>query len=138
MNTPTLREITSHKCNGLNDALQITAIDEPGPGNAHHNYVITWEASERARSNWNVEDFDGRMSLPVVFQKGPIKESGVNGVSNESLLAIVQDRLLSFQRGPYACDENNEALMAVESAIFNLNKRTEARMQRGVEGTNQR
>ena len=36
------REIATHKVNGLNEALNIEVVDEPGPGNANHHYVITF------------------------------------------------------------------------------------------------
>jgi len=59
----------------------------------------------------------------------------VNGVTNEALLAIVADRLSSFQQGRYACRENADALFHTESALAWLKERTRERMQRGVEGT---
>jgi hypothetical protein len=73
----------------------------------------------------------------ISFQNGPIAEAGVNGLTQEALLAIVADRLRSFQAGPYACPENGDALAAVEEAMACLHSRTKARMARGVEGTHQ-
>lgn len=119
-----MRELTSHKVNGLNEALRVTVLDEPGPGNGCHDYLI----------NWAVDDAHGDR-LRVQFQKGPILESGVNGVSNEALLAIVEDRLAGFQSGPFACADNQEALDAVRAAMLALKRRTQARVERGVEGT---
>jgi hypothetical protein len=117
-----MRELTSHKVNGLNEALEIQVLDEPGQGNACHNYVI--KADDVACS--------------VHFQNGPIAEAGVNGVSNEALLAIVEDRLLGFQSGQYACWENAIALTKIQEAMMWLQKRTRDRVARGVEGTNQK
>lgn len=74
----------------------------------------------------------------INFQNGPIKESGVNGISNESLLAIVEDRLLGFQSGQFACRENAIALTKLQEAMMWLQKRTRDRVARGVEGTNQK
>jgi hypothetical protein len=73
----------------------------------------------------------------VRFQNGPIKENGINGVTQEVLLAIVIDRLRSFQAGEFVCRENAVALTLVETALMWLHKRTHDRMRRGVEGTNQ-
>lgn len=70
-----------------------------------------------------------------LFQNGPIPESGVNGVTHEVLLAIVADRLRSFQKGPYACKANACALTHIEEAQHWLQQRTIERMRRGVEGT---
>ena len=114
------RELTSHKVNGLNEAIQIVVMDEPGQGNACHHY--------RLRPA-------GAAECHVVFQNGPIQEAGVNGISQEALLAVVEDRLIGFQSGPYACRENAVALTKLQEAIMWLQKRTRDRMARGVEGT---
>lgn len=118
--------ITSHKVNGLNEALNITAIDEPGAGNACHVYQIQW--AERDMEPW----VDG---CKIQFQNGPIAEAGVNGISNEALLAVVEHRLLGFQSGPYSCRENALALTKIQEAMHWLHHRTRQRVQRGVEGT---
>jgi hypothetical protein len=74
----------------------------------------------------------------IDFQNGPIKEAGVNGISNEALLAIVEDRLACFQSGEYACRENAIALTKIQEAMMWLQKRTRDRVSRGVEGTMQK
>jgi hypothetical protein len=56
-------------------------------------------------------------------------------VTDEALLAIQIDRLRSFQSGKFACRENAIALTHLEEAMMWLNKRTENRLARGVEGT---
>ena len=119
------REITSHKLNGLNDALIINVLDEPGHGNACYEYQIT----KFVRHDDDIE------LCNIQFQKGPIQEHGVNGISNESLLAVVEDRLIGFQAGEYACRENALALTAIQEAMMWLQKRTRDRLARGVEGT---
>jgi hypothetical protein len=120
-----MRKLTDHKLNGLNEALEITVLDEPGQGGACHVYRITFLS------------YDG---VPVVteihFQNGPIQEAGVNGISGEALMAIQIDRLRSFQAGPFACRENALALTALEESLMWLQKRTRDRLARGVEGTN--
>ena len=121
-----MRELTSHKVNGLNEALKIEVLDKPGPGNACHEYCITFVD----------ESLGGIERSPIGFQNGPVKESGVNGISNEALLAIVEDRLLGFQAGEFACRENAIALTKLQEAMMWLQKRTRDRLARGVEGTN--
>lgn len=123
-----MRELTSHKVNGLNEALDIYVRDEPGAGNACHDYQIQCRPAD---ANGDVR------FQSVVFQNGPIQEAGVNGVSNEALLAIVEDRLAGFQSGKFATSENGCALSCVRCAMDVLHKRTKDRMARGVEGTNQ-
>lgn len=123
------REITSHKLNGLNDALLINVLDEPGHGGACHEYQIRrWVTGQG-------DEHDDAELCSIQFQNGPIQEHGVNGVSGEALLAIVEDRLLCFQAGPYACRENAIALTKIQEAMMWLQKRTRDRVARGVEGT---
>jgi len=122
------RELTSHRVNGLNEVLRIEVLDEPGQGNACHLYGITSDEPRNA-------DTPPAVTLPVRFQNGPIGEAGVNGISNEALLAIVEDRLIGFQSGQYACRENAVALTKLQEAMMWLQKRTRDRIARGVEGT---
>lgn len=127
-----MREITDHRVNPTNDTLTIMVGDEPGAGCANHAYVIS--GFDAASNPSSVED-TVRGNVTILFQNGPITVAGVNGVTQEALLAIVADRLRSFQAGPYACIENEVALSSIERAMFALKNRTVARMARGVEGT---
>ncbi len=125
------RELTSHKVNGLNDKLGIVVLDEPGAGGANHRYCIF-----RGYDTVN-QELNANPTCYIDFQKGPIGEVGINGISNEALLAIVEDRLAGFQSGPFACGSNQMALIHVQSAMDVLHARTKERVARGVEGTNQ-
>ena len=100
------REITSHKVNGLNEALRITTTDEPGAGGAHHEYVIAGVQGPL--------DHHPIKTTEIHFQNGPIAEAGYNGISGEALLAVVVDRLECFQKGQYACSENALALTKIQ------------------------
>lgn len=127
-----MKEVTSHKVNGLNEALKIHAVDEAGSGGAYHDYLIMFKAARKNdQSGLRVID----TAIRIQFQKRPIKEAGVNGISNEALLAIVEDRLKDFQSGEYKCRENACALTHLQEAMMWLHRRTHERMQRGVEGT---
>ena len=128
------RELTSHKVNGLNEALKIEVLDEPGAGGACHDYAITFMDDRVGYERSPISERHGRNCI-ISFQNGPIAENGINGISNEALLAIVEDRLKSFQAGPYACRENALALTHVQDAMHWLHHRTRERIQRGVEGT---
>ena len=125
-----MREITEHRVNPANDTITITVMDEPGAGGANHHYMVTLPDWERA------PDGSGAKGVwDIQFQNGPIAESGVNGITQEVLLAIVADRLRSFQAGPYACAANAASLVHIEEAQHMLQLRTKVRMERGVEGT---
>lgn len=123
-----MRTITDHKLNGLNDALEITVLDEPGQGGACHEYHISGPNVSGSQS----------VSCQISFQNGPIQEAGVNGISGEALIAIVIDRLRSFHAGQFACRDNAVALTHFEEGLMWLQKRTRDRLARGVEGTNQK
>lgn len=127
-----MRELTDHKVNPANDVLTVAAMDEPGSGGANHRYEITGFNSETNASESGIDDRD---RVSILFQNGPIGEAGVNGVTHEALLAIVADRLRSFQQGPFASRYNALALTHIEDAQNWLNRRTLERMRRGVEGT---
>lgn len=71
----------------------------------------------------------------VDFQKGPVKEAGINGVMNEDVLGMVLTRLEHFQKTQFACRENAVAITKIEEALMWLRRRTTAREQRGIEGT---
>lgn len=115
-----MREIHEHETNDANRAIKVTADDaDPNNGNASHDYKVDW----------------GTGADLIEFQHGPIAESGINGLTNEVLLAIVADRLRCFQSSKFACRENALALTKIEEAFHWLEARTKARERRGVEGT---
>lgn len=131
-----MRELTSHKVNPANDKLNITVLDEPGAGGANHCYHITGFDSDSNRSDpWKLRHGQSATHSTILFQNGPIGEAGVNGVTHEALLAILIDRLESFQAGPFKNSYNQRALEHLQMAQTALLDRTRERMNRGVEGT---
>lgn len=118
-----MRNINDFVVNELNDTLRLTVQDEPGNGGACHSYLIESKVSTQP------------FAVSIQFQKGPISECGVNGISHEVLLSIIADRLRSFQAGTYSSKENAIALTHIEGAQNWLNRRTLDRMGRNVEGT---
>jgi hypothetical protein len=133
-----LREIRSHVVNPANDKLKIEVTDQPGAGGANHRYEIYgFDTKTNASSVSNPGELEVTSTL-ILFQNGPINEVGVNGITQEALIAICIDRLESFQAGPYACHANQKALEHLQEAKMWLQQRTLDRMQRGVEGTHQK
>lgn len=116
------RQLTSHKVNGCNEAINVSVLDEPGCGGACHEYQIAAEGTPG-------------FCFEIRFQNGPIREVGVNGLTHEALLAVLEDRLVGFQNGPYATADNAEALEHIRGAMECLHRRTKERLARGVEGT---
>lgn len=127
-----MRTLTDHIVAGdsANHQLQIEVVDEAGQGGAHHEYRIMLPPPVNPTENTEVYNcFD------ISFQNGPIREVGVNGLTHEALLAILIDRMRSFQAGPFACDANSRAMIHMQDALGALQERTKARIARGVEGT---
>lgn len=79
----------------------------------------------------------GELLANIHFQDGPVKEKGINGVANEDLIVMVMHRLNQFQKSDYACAENQKAYEHLEAALKSLRKRTDKRIDRGVEGTSE-
>lgn len=135
-----MRTLVDHIVPGdTSNPLSIEVFDQPGQGGANHLYKITGFDTKSNTSDPFVALY-GKPSdhTTILFQNGPIKEFGVNGITQEVLLAIVIDRLRSFQAGPFACRANDKALAHCEEALAWLQLRTVDRLRRGVEGTNQK
>lgn len=98
-----------------NNGVRVVAIDKA----LGHKYAVHGPAGELAF---------------IKFQDGPVKDNGVNGLTNEALLAIVTHRL-SVLNGEFPCRENEDAIDHVDLALEALEARTKARIARGVGGT---
>lgn len=127
-----MRQLTAHKVNDCNSQVYIDVEDEPGSGGANHRYGIY---GFNTRTNQSAGAYNDETGLVLLFQNGPIKEVGTNGVTQEMLLAILIDRMEGFQKGQYACRENAIALTKLQEAMHWLGHRTAQRVARGVEGT---
>jgi hypothetical protein len=115
-----VRAISGHAAPSDRDDVTIVAADDPGPGGANHEYLIDLG--------------NGATPIAIDFQKNNPRDWGRDGVTNEMLLAIVIDRLESFQAGPYPSGYNEVALLSCRAALAALHERTEERRKRGVEG----
>lgn len=123
-----MRQLHNHEVNPANATLSIDVLDEPGHGGACHVYRVHGGLQASAEHLTGISDI-------IEFQNGPIAEAGVNGLTHEVLLAILEDRLVGFQSGPYANEMNATALAHIRAAQACLQARTRERMARGVEGT---
>lgn len=104
----------------------VAALDarDPDAGNASHVYGIQYGGPAEV--------------CRIPFQHGPRGlESSSAGVFDDDLLAVIQDRLEGFQSGPYACEENAQALAGVKAAREALALRVARRIAKGVLGANE-
>jgi hypothetical protein len=119
-----MRSITEHHINACNRAITIEA-GEPDPTTLGiYEYRIAYGLRG-----------EGGRQLELEFQCGDPKLVGVNGLTNEVLLALLMDRIRSFQNGPLASNDNVRALRHLEAARDEMHLRTLEREERGVEGT---
>ncbi len=133
-----MRTLTDHIVEGdsANHQLTIEVVDEVAKDGANHRYDITGFNTDANESATSPDGYKSSFTRsPIILQRGPIKEVGVNGITHEAMLAIIIDRLRSYQKGPFACEANAFALSHCQSALLELQKRTRARIARGVEGT---
>lgn len=136
-----MRELTAHIVPGdsANHQLKIEVLDGPGAGNANHLYRISGFNSQSNPSDpWTAKHGQPAVDAMRLFQNGPIKDVGVNGTTHEAELAILIDRFEGFQKGAYACADNEESLFHLRAALTAMQRRTIARINRGVEGTHEK
>jgi len=107
-----------HHCAGL----IVEAIDSPGPGSAGYLYRISGY-DPRANATAPLCDPPTPDRLQLLFQRGEVDAVGLNGVTVEALLAIVEDRLRDWSRGLYPCEETTHALARVQEASLWLHRR---------------
>lgn len=119
-----VRAVHGHKGSTLNNSIKIDCDERDGNGGSH---------VYRLRVNAQGEHFTSEQEIE--FQNGPLQEAGLNGISDEALLAIVIDRLEGFQTAQYRSRYNALAITKLEEAMHWLNARTTDRQKRGVEGT---
>ena len=108
-----------------NAPTNVAALDDRDPkaGNTSHTYGIQYGGPKDV--------------CHIQFQHGPRGvEGSTPGVFDDDLLAIIEDRLVGFQSGPFACAENAEALKCVFNARLHLGKRVARRIAQGVLGAN--
>jgi hypothetical protein len=105
-----------------NAPTNVAALDDPDPKDLGcHEYGIQYGGPKDV--------------LHLQFQHGPRGvEGSVPGIFDDDLLAIEQHRLEGFQRGPYACVENEDALAHIRAARAALGLRVARRITQGVLG----
>ena len=81
---------------------------------------------------------DGVRYINIELQDGPIQENGVNGCQIDDVIKWCRDKIIEFNtkgEGTYSCRENSVAITKLDEALMWLQRRTETRAARGVEGT---
>lgn len=107
------------------DYIKVLCMDAQGAGGAHHLYHIYEVDADIA----TIEPL-----TVIKHQEGAILENGVNGCTNEALLAICGHRMECFQAGSFPSHYNANAKAGIDFSRANLEARTRDRKARNVEG----
>lgn len=79
--------------------------------------------------------------LRVNWQNGPLgrgdERKAPNGAFVETVIEVALQRLEFYQTSKFKCVENENAIKALQEALFWLGIRTANRENRGVEGTHE-
>lgn len=112
--------IDSHHVKGYAFNIEVAAVPIVRYGMASYTYNLTKTYNDKPGYQF-IKGLNFQIGDPSVF--------GVNGVTNEALLAIMIHRLQGFQNNPATnCSENQEAINHMELAMEALYSRTR-RMQ---------
>lgn len=131
------RELFDHKNNKFNrEHIIVKTADCRATDNAHHAYeIMVMSSSLEGNPSPSAENYDNAVEVcKLNFQNGGLKEVGPNGITDQALLAIVLDRLRSFNDGQFRCRENSVAITKIEEALMWMEKRGNDRARRNVEG----
>lgn len=93
---------------------------------------------------YQVANFENKEDFQTIqfIQKEPVSEGSKDlktisdGTTNEEILEALIDRM-EFLNEKFACPENDAAISNLKSCRGWLNRRTENRLKRQVEGTNE-
>lgn len=75
-------------------------------------------------------------SLSFTIQNGPVKEHGINGCQVDTVIEAAKIIIEGLNKN-FPCRENSMAITKLDEALMWLNKRTQDRIKRNVEGKNQ-
>lgn len=90
-----------------------------------------------ATGNPALQTGDNPTSCVILMQNGVLPEAGLNGVTAEDLIAVVQELYRGYQAGQFACEENEKVLFHMNAARVAIQSRLNRRAAQGTEGTYQ-
>ena len=124
--SPDVTELHGHEGSILNDRVRVWRKG----GREYRVDVLVSEDGD-----WDEMGLVGDVvEVPIQIHEGPLPEGLPNGVSLESLLVIVIDRLTQFQRGRYSSHETAVARDRAQECLSWLQTRTAGRIAKGLDG----
>ena len=76
--------------------------------------LLVLDDTQKKGHSYLADDGYGNAVGHVFFQNGPVPENGVNGLTNEALLAILIHRT-NILNEQFPCNENSEAIVLISS-----------------------
>ena len=101
-----------------------------------HDYGLTCNAISKTADGTDVEGHHYQfpeLGKTLEFQHGTVPEDGINGVTNETLLAVLIHRT-RVMNAKFQSRQNSIAITKMEEALMWFENRTAERKARGVEG----
>ena len=101
-----------------------------------HDYGLTCNAISKTADGADVEGHHYQfpeLGKTLEFQHGTVPEAGINGVTNETLLAVLIHRT-RVMNAKFPSRQNSIAITKMEEALMWFENRTAERKARGVEG----
>ena len=101
--------------------------------------LAKYQAANGADANGNpTGGYAKGTGIDITWQDGPLGQGAdrkePNGAFVETVIDIARQRIEHYQASKFKCRENAIAITKLEEALMWLNKRTQDRVQRGVEG----
>jgi len=86
-----------------------------GKSGTFYQYIVKWIHQDKEEPLLKTGH-----QVTLTFQRGDPLEHGINGLTNEVLIAIIIHRLEGYQSGYFKCQDNDSAIEALQSALYHL------------------
>jgi hypothetical protein len=100
-----MNQVTTHQHDDLNKDIRIEWFDEPGVDGSNHEYILSLEQGNGQSATCATLCFHKIGDLEVV-----------NGITDESLVAVLMHRMDAISKGPQSCEEAKMAFYRLQAA----------------------
>lgn len=123
---------------GIGQRFEGVNADDPGYYIVYKDGYCSWSPTKAFEDGYRkIHAAAGDEYLNIQLQDGPIGKNGVNGCQIDDVILFCRDKVLEFNSAKFSCRENAMAITKLDEALMWLQRRTQNREARQVEGTNQ-